>query len=93
MTDAENARSIPVAPMSSPDLTEDERQAVADVLRTPRLSMGPQIEAFEAEVADYVGADHAVAVNSGTAGLHLCVRAAGVGDGDLVLTTPFSFVA
>jgi dTDP-4-amino-4,6-dideoxygalactose transaminase len=93
MNDTGNNQARPVAPMSSPDLTEDERQAVADVLKTPRLSMGPQSEAFEAEVAGYVGARFGVAVNSGTAGLHLCVRAAGITDGDLVLTTPFSFVA
>ncbi|HSB89626.1 MAG TPA: DegT/DnrJ/EryC1/StrS family aminotransferase [Anaerolineales bacterium] len=80
-------------PMSSPDLTDLERDAVLAVLRTPRLSMGPQIEAFEAAVARQVGARHAVAVSSGTAGLHIAVRLAGVQDGDLVLTTPFSFVA
>jgi len=80
-------------PMSSPDLTEREIQAVLDVLRTPRLSMGPQQEAFEAAVARRVGARHAIAVASGTAGLHLAVRAAGIADGDLAITTPFSFVA
>jgi dTDP-4-amino-4,6-dideoxygalactose transaminase len=79
--------------MSSPDLTDDERRAVADVLATPRLSMGPQVEAFEAAVAERLGARHAIAVSSGTAGLHLCVRAAGILDGDWVITTPFSFVA
>lgn len=83
----------PIVPMSSPDLTDAERQAVMDVLNTPNLSMGPQIEAFEAAFRGYTGAKHALAVNSGTAGLHLCVRAAGIGPGDLVLTTPFSFVA
>ena len=80
-------------PMSSPDLTEREIQAVLDVLRTPRLSMGPQQEAFEAAVARRVGARHAIAVASGTAGLHLAVRAAGIADGDLAITSPFSFVA
>ncbi len=79
--------------MSSPDLTESERAAVAKVLQTPRLSMGPEIEAFESAVAGYVGANHAVAVSSGTAALHLAVRALGIGEGDLALTTPFSFVA
>jgi perosamine synthetase len=93
MSEAGNRKVEWVAPMSSPDLTDDERQAAADVLRTPRLSMGPQGVAFEAAVAEYVGARFAVAVNSGTAGLHLCVRAAGISDGDRVLTTPFSFVA
>jgi len=79
--------------MSSPDLTDAERDAVLEVLRTPRLSMGPQIEAFENIVADYIGAEYAVAVSSGTAGLHLCVRAAGITDGDWVITTPFSFIS
>jgi dTDP-4-amino-4,6-dideoxygalactose transaminase len=80
-------------PMSSPDLTDADRQAVQDVLNTPNLSMGPKIDAFERAFCDLTGAAHAIGVNSGTAGLHLCVRAAGVGPGDLVLTTPFSFVA
>lgn len=80
-------------PMSSPDLTDREREAVLAVLQTPRLSMGPQIEAFEAAVAARVGARHAIGVSSGTAGLHIAVRLAGVQDGDLVLTSPFSFVA
>jgi perosamine synthetase len=79
--------------MSAPDLTDAEREAVLEVLGTPRLSMGPQIEAFEEVVAHYVGARHAVAVSSGTGGLHLCVRAAGITDGDWVITTPFSFIA
>jgi len=80
-------------PMSSPDLSEAEREAVAAVLRTPRLSMGSETEAFEAAFKAYTGCRRAIAVSSGTAGLHLCVRAAGITDGDLVLTTPFSFVA
>jgi perosamine synthetase len=80
-------------PMSSPDLTELERQAVLDVLNTPILSMGQHTPAFEKTFCDLTGAKHAIAVNSGTAGLHLCVRAAGIGEGDLVITTPFSFVA
>lgn len=83
----------PIVPMSSPDLTDAERQAVLAVLQTPNLSMGPQITAFESAFREYTGNRHAIGVNSGTAGLHLCVRAAGIGAGDLVLTTPFSFVA
>lgn len=82
-----------LVPMSNPDLTDAEREAVLAVLRTPNLSMGPEIDAFEESIADYVGARHAIAVNSGTAGLHLCVRAAGIEEGDLVITTPFSFVS
>ncbi len=80
-------------PMSSPDLTEAERQAVAAVMNTSYLSMGQEIVAFERAFCDLTGARHAIGVNSGTAGLHLCVRAAEVSDGDLVITTPFSFVA
>jgi perosamine synthetase len=88
------SKSIPpIIPMSSPDLTEAERQAVMDVLSTPILSMGRKIEAFETAMRAFTGAKHAIGVNSGTAGLHLCVRAAGIQAGDLVLTTPFSFVA
>ncbi len=80
-------------PMSSPDLTDAEREAVAAVMRTPNLSMGPELPAFEAAMAQVVGTQHAIAVSSGTAALHLCVAAARIGDDDLVITTPFSFVA
>lgn len=80
-------------PMSSPDITPAEREAVAAVLNTPNLSMGPQIAAFEKAFQEYSGCKHAIGVNSGTSGLHLCVRAARIENGDLVITTPFSFVA
>ncbi len=80
-------------PMSSPDITDAERQAVADVLQTTNLSMGSRTIAFETAIRKYSGIKHAISVNSGTAGLHLCVRAANIGPGDLVITTPFSFVA
>jgi perosamine synthetase len=79
--------------MSSPDLTDADRQAVIEVINTPILSMGRYTTDFEKTFCDLTGAKHAVSVNSGTAGLHLCVRAAGIGAGDLVITTPFSFVA
>jgi perosamine synthetase len=80
-------------PMSSPDLTAAEREAVAAVLRTPSLSMGSEILAFEESIRKITGSRHAIGVSSGTCGLHLCVRAAGITDGDLAITTPFSFVA
>lgn len=80
-------------PMSSPDLSDEEREAVNDVMRGRSLSMGPYLEMFERAVRDFTGAAHAIAVNSGTAGLHLGVRALGWSDGDFVITTPFSFVA
>ncbi len=79
--------------MSAPDLTSIERDAVAAVLQTPNLSMGKQILAFEDAIGNYTGSRHAIGVSSGTAGLHLCIRAAGVQDGDFVITTPFSFVS
>ena len=80
-------------PMSSPDLTAAEGNAVQEVLSTRWLALGPQLRGFEEAFAAYVGLDHAVGVNSGTSGLHLCVAAAGVGPGDRVITTPFSFIA
>jgi dTDP-4-amino-4,6-dideoxygalactose transaminase len=88
-----NKKTVSRITMSSPDLTDSERQAVVDVLATPNLSMGPRIQAFERAFTDFTGLGHAIGVNSGTAGLHLCVRAAGIGQGDVVLTSPFSFVA
>ena len=80
-------------PLAGPDITKAEVQAVQAVLATDRLSIGPQTEAFEAALAERAGRAHGVAVNSGTSGLHLCVRGLGIGEGDEVITTPFSFVA
>jgi dTDP-4-amino-4,6-dideoxygalactose transaminase len=80
-------------PMSSPDLSDVEINAVRQVLGTTSLSIGPQIEMFEEAVRNFTGSRFAIGVNSGTAGLHLCIRAAGIEAGDLVITTPFSFVA
>jgi len=79
--------------MSSPDLADADRQAVLEVLNTPSLSMGPRILEFEQAFCDFSGRKHAMGVSSGTTGLHLCVRAAGIEPGDYVITTPFSFVA
>lgn len=79
--------------LSSPDITQLEIDAVAEVLRSGRLSLGPRVEAFEQAVARYVGVKHAIACSSGTTGLHLLMRAIGVRPGDEVITTPFSFVA
>ena len=83
----------PKIQMSSPDLTGAERDAVLQVLQTPVLSMGRWVQDFERAFTEHTGRAHAIAVSSGTTGLHLCVRAAGIGAGDLVITTPFSFVA
>jgi perosamine synthetase len=80
-------------PLSSPDLCAQERRAVMDVLSGRSLSLGPMLPAFEQALAEIAGTRFAVAVNSGTSALHLCVKAAGIGEGDEVITTPFSFVA
>ena len=80
-------------PLSMPDITQAEIDAVADVLRSGRLSIGPEQERFETMVARRSGCMHGVAVSSGTSGLHLALLALGIGPGDEVITTPFSFVA
>ena len=80
-------------PLSAPDITEEEIEAVVAVLRTSRLSLGPVTEQFEAQVAASVSLPHAIAVSSGTAGLHLCIRALGIGEGDDVIVPSFTFIA
>jgi perosamine synthetase len=80
-------------PLSSPWLDEREEELVLEVLRSGRLSLGPTIERFERLFAERVGAPYAAAVSSGTAGLHLLARIAGLGPGDEVVTTPYSFAA
>ena len=80
-------------PLSSPDITDSERKAVIDVLKTQTLSLGPKLNEFEERFAKFANRKYAVAVNSGTSALHLIVRALGVKDGDEVITTPFSFIA
>jgi len=80
-------------PLSGPDITQQDIDAVTEVLRTSDLSLGPKLPEFEQEFAKYVGVKHAVAVNSGTSALHLCMRALDIKDGDEVITSPFSFFA
>jgi len=75
-------------PLSGPDITEKEINAVVEVLRSGVLSIGPRLEEFENKIATFVGVKHAIGVNSGTSGLHLAVRALGISDGDEVITTP-----
>ena len=79
--------------LSAPYIGEREEELVLEVLRSGSLSLGPTLDRFEELFADRVGASYAAAVSSGTAGLHLAVRLAGIGTGDEVVTTPFSFVA
>ena len=80
-------------PLARPVLGEDEEARVLEVIRSGELSLGPRVPAFEDAFAARLGVDHASAVSSGTAGLHLALRAVGVSDGDEVVTSPFSFVA
>jgi perosamine synthetase len=80
-------------PLGRPVLGEAEERAVIEVLRSGQLSLGPRVPEFERRFAARVGAPLASAVSSGTAGLHLALRAVGVGEGDEVITSPFSFVA
>jgi len=80
-------------PLSRPDITQLEIDAVCDVLRGPNLSLGPKLPAFEQAFCDRIGVKRAIAVNSGTSALFLCLKAMGIGPGDEVITTPFTFIA
>ncbi len=80
-------------PLSAPDITEAEIAAVNAVLRTPQLSMGPELNAFEAELARYHSVTDAVVVSSGTAALHLSLLTLGIGSGDEVIVPSFAFMA
>ena len=80
-------------PLSSPYLDERDEELVLEVLRSGRLSLGPAIERFEQVFAEKVGAPYAAAVSSGTSGLHLLAVIGGLGEGDEVITSPYSFVA
>jgi perosamine synthetase len=80
-------------PLSAPDVSAEDRRLVQSVLNGRTLSLGPLLPAFEEALARAAGTKFAVAVNSGTSALHLCVKAAEIGSGDEVITTPFSFVA
>jgi perosamine synthetase len=80
-------------PLARPDITDREIEAVVEVLKTPNLSMGPKVAEFERRFAEFCETRFAVACSSGTAALHLLVRAYGIGPGDEVITTPFSFIS
>jgi dTDP-4-amino-4,6-dideoxygalactose transaminase len=80
-------------PLAKPDIGPNEIGRVVQVLESDRLALGPQISEFEQTLAEYVGVNFAVAVNGGTSALHLLMCALGIGPGDEVITTPFSFVA
>jgi perosamine synthetase len=82
-----------VIPLARPVLGDREEELVLETLRSGRLSLGPRLKEFEDAFARKLGVDHVSAVSSGTAGLHLATRAAGIAPGDEVITSPFSFVA
>src|SRR5438045_7549948 len=84
---------LPPIPLSQPDITRTEIDAVLAVLHTSQLTMGARLEHFELACARLAGRRHGVGVSSGTGALHLALLAAGVGEGAEVVTTPFSFVA
>ena len=93
MNEARPTKPAVLIPLARPDITNTEREAVLEVLRSPNLAMGPRGAAFERAMAEFAGVRHAISANSGTSALHLVVRALGIGDRDEVITTPFSFVA
>jgi perosamine synthetase len=80
-------------PLAKPEVTDDDRDAVLEVLRTPHLSMGPKLGEFERAICDYTGCKYAVAVNSGTSALHIAIRALGLKHGDEVILPSFTFSA
>jgi len=82
-----------VIPLARPVIGDRERELVDEVLRSRQLSLGPTVTRFEQMWADRLGTKHAVACSSGTAGLHCCLHALGIGPGDEVITSSFSFVA
>ncbi|BBA37355.1 aminotransferase [Methylocaldum marinum] len=84
-------KNAPSILLSDPDISMTELEAVEEVLKSPRLSAGPTVEAFEAAFAEYIGRKHAVAVSSGTIGLMLVLKAYGIGPGDEVIASSFGF--
>lgn len=80
-------------PLARPYIGDEEVRAVSRVIRSGKLSLGPKLPEFEKRFARYIGVEYAVAVNSGTSGLHLCMKALDIKPGDEIITTPFSFVA
>ena len=80
-------------PLARPEITDADREAVMEVLRTPHLSMGPKLQEFEQAICDYTGSKHAVAVNSGTSALQIAMRAVGLEPGAEVILPSFAFSA
>ena len=80
-------------PIAKPIIGQEEIDNVVEVLKSGMIAQGPKVSEFEKEFSSWVGADYGVATNSGTAALHVALLAAGIGDGDEVITTPFTFIA
>lgn len=93
LVDIVSLRDLKTIPLSNPDITKKEVDVINQVLSTPFLSIGPKIQEFEQKIADYIGTKYAIGVNSGTSGLHLCIRSLDIKDGDEIITSPFSFIA
>jgi dTDP-4-amino-4,6-dideoxygalactose transaminase len=85
--------TLKTIPVAAPQMGDEEKAAVLAVLESGQLAQGPVVEAFEREFARWCGVEHAVAVSSGTAALHLLMLAHGLKEGDEVITSPFTFVA
>jgi perosamine synthetase len=79
--------------LAKPDISQTEIDSVVEVMKSGILSIGPKVREFEKKFEDYLDIKHAIAVNSGTSGLHLLIKAYGIKEGDEVITTPFSFIA
>ena len=80
-------------PIAKPIIGEEEIENVVEVLKSGMIAQGPKVEEFEQEFADWVGAEYGIAVNSGTAALHVALLSCDIGPGDEVITTPFTFIA
>jgi perosamine synthetase len=80
-------------PLAKPNIGKEEIESVIRVLKSGALSLGPKLKEFEKRFSEYIGTRYAIAVNSGTSGLHLCVKSLGISKGEEVITSPFSFIA
>ena len=80
-------------PVAKPIIGDEEIENVVEVLKSGMIAQGPKVEEFEQKFADWIGTKYAIAVNSGTAALHVALLSCGIGKGDEVITTPFTFIA